>query len=239
MQGTLEGCRVGALLALAAWGAVSCGSETIDLLPAGAPPSLGSGANDAAAGGASGSASESSGGPSVGGNEPCRGSSCPPPGGGGDGDSGLGCANRPECWQCESDRDCSGSTPHCAGLLGNLCVECTEGSHCGHGYECDRLAGRCADKCRDSDDCRSEAHVCDEQQGFCVECLNDVDCSQDGDLRTRRCAGRYCVGCLEHSDCAATSRPFCVGLQCSECMADRNCGPYARCDLSRGRCEEN
>lgn len=76
--------------------------------------------------------------------------------------------------------------------------------------------------------------ACEEDQGGCVTCETDGDCSGD----TPRCSpDRACVACLDSTQCSDPAKPFCDDdtHACRGCAADTECDSKV-CDLDQGTC---
>lgn len=221
--------RAGVLAAFGAFVAISCGSETIDLLPP-EPPGSAGGVT------AGGGATHREGGAGVPGPEGGAGG-----GDGAQGEAGGGACNELGCdgfWEgyepCQRDEHCPDRW-RCVALFGGVCVECFEHAQCRQGFNCDFSVGRCAPACQGGRDC-SGGRVCHPLLSICVQCATDGDCASDGE--TRRCAvGGRCVECLQDDDCDEGSKNVCAGSRCTECVSDWHCAPDRRCDVARGRCE--
>jgi hypothetical protein len=248
--------QAGLLAALASLVAVSCGSDTIDLLPSlegGSVGQAGSSAGSSSGGTSAGSSGTSQGGTSgngnvagmlsMGGNQNggsltlCSGYGCggfgTNPFGGGFGDVCNG--GNGYCTPCASDEQCPPEL-HCSHILGNVCVQCTERRHCRPGFSCDRWRGRCGPSCQSALDC-GDGRVCDTLQNTCVACLDNEECEQDGDPDTHICYQQRCVECQVNADCMHNDRHVCAALRCVQCAANEDCNAgMGVCDIGRGQC---
>jgi len=121
------------------------------------------------------------------------------------------------CGPCRSDGDCPATAARCNALTGacveclpqtmttdcttgelilcdpaqGRCVECLADGHCTEPDEyCSTKLGLCALKCASTTNCPI-GEVCDLSiGGFCVECVDDSDCGEDGPCRRSECVGR-------------------------------------------------
>ena len=140
------------------------------------------------------------------------------------------CAGDGRCVECVQDGDCAGtSAPYCNSEK-NLCVQCTEASHCSSGEVCDTDNAQCVG-CIGDQDC--DDGVCHQQS--CVECVVDDDC--DG---TQTCSGNTCSGdvggtCWENLDCTIDGE-ICENQSCVENPDTSFCREHSDCPF--GYCHE-
>lgn len=106
--------------------------------------------------------------------------------------------------------------------------------------------------CSTDKDCRFANQLCDEQRSVCVDCVRNVDCSDDGICLGGRCRDsctnsldcasdevcdeteNLCVDCVADNDCADDEQ--CVDLSCvAQCEGDSECGIDAYC-AENGQC---
>jgi hypothetical protein len=251
MPDTSRLSRGAALAALVSLVAVSCGTETIELLPlvpngGTAGGVIAGDGGTGAIGATSGNAGEPPGGSQSGGmgGQPfggtggsfggCTGFGC---GGSGDGSGGTGgpvCnGGFGPCTPCLSDEQCGDW--HCSKLLGNVCVACTDSSHCKSGLRCDLPVGRCAPSCDANLGCRDN-RVCDPQFLTCVDCTDDEQCEMDDNPDTSFCSFRRCVECTRDDDCEGSKHELCVNGRCADCFGDKDCEFDEQCNAA-GYCE--
>ncbi len=110
----------------------------------------------------------------------------------------------------ENERSCEGDLR----CVDNICTEVTT--------------------CLNNEDCTGGAPFCEE--GLCVQCLTDPDCSTDA----ARCSEEHvCVECLQSEDCPA-ARPFCDvnAHTCRPCQLDSECASEV-CDAETGGCVDS
>lgn len=152
---------------------------------------------------------------------------------------GLHCEESTQkCVACTTDAHCGGTRPHCEPVA-RQCVECLASTDCGSNQICEQNAHRCLDACKkDNDPCPIAGQVCHDDQGICVECFRDNQCSANS--ASPHCdtpVGR-CVGCRGAADCHA-GRPVCDRRDgtCVECMNSTEC-PVDRpvCDPTTRAC---
>jgi Cys-rich repeat protein len=173
--------------------------------------------------------------------------------------SALDCPdNRPYCTgglcvECLSDAECRGNRPAC---LAGVCVTCTGPEHCPEGSACNVAGDRCAPVCRGDGGCAGATPRCDDSRGFCVECVDDAECTTRERAVCDTAAGQ-CVACNSDDECSGrtpacdrarhqcvecTDPSYCDGLACDnerrcvECNRDADCPGGGRCD-PMGRCE--
>ena len=250
----------GLLAALTSVVALSCGSDTIDLLPtlSGAPGGGASGSSSVsgsvttagteAGGGGNGGMSGNGGtagasagvGGSTGGKMGNGGrNGCSGPGCGAGGELSLGGAfpfvcepsGTSSCQPCVDEGQCP-ANQHCAQ---HVCAECARDDDCNGGV-CDKLVHRCAPMCQNSIECRG-GRVCDPAYNACVTCTpNGEGCPPSADMEARMCAPylRRCVECLGDANCGG-DRKHCVRYQCV-CLNNADCGDGMYCDQNSGRC---
>ncbi len=114
--------------------------------------------------------------------------------------------------QCEVDEDCEGGFgPEVC--VDEVCVQCRDDEQCQEGDHCsaDNTCGECAN------DEHCDEGLCNEA-GRCVECVEDIDCGDDGgscnDLGE-------CVECADDADCGEGE--VCIGGACFEDAAPLAC----------------
>jgi hypothetical protein len=250
--------RAGVLTGLLAVIAVACSSDLVELLPL---------TGGTSAGGAGSSAGQDTitsgagtGGSNAAGMTTQAGFAGAPHAGGGNGGNGgsgggacfgFGCAgesgfsgsfggpycgNGNSCTPCGSNTNCFSENEFC---LNNVCVQCaTAGpSQCRQGFNCDLVVGRCAPACDDTSDC-NDGGVCDSNQGTCVWCIENHDCTEDGVPAGDVCYLHRCVDCTQDTDCRSRGRR-CSGFRCVWCLTDNDCKDPDRnhCNVPRGDCE--
>jgi hypothetical protein len=126
---------------------------------------------------------------------------------------------------CDSDADCSGSTPGCE-PVSRTCFPCIENKHCTDGLVCDTPRHQCV-PCVGPGDCKN-SQVCEIDTRSCFDCLNNADC-HNGELDTCS-AQRSCVDCENGVGCNDPSKPACIGQTCLQCSNDTQCrAPEPRC----------
>ncbi len=166
--------------------------------------------------------------------------------------------------------DCT-TNDECAGNLvcrDNLCQnECVDASDCEGNWIC--RENRCLLECTESDDCAEAGFVCRNNQcrplcetdadcgelhcqdGGCVACRRDGDCSND-----QKCSKlNQCVDCLMDEDCSDNKicqdfqcvfeceedsacddlHPYCVDNRCAECGNSEQCSEPFVCRV--GQCK--
>lgn len=137
------------------------------------------------------------------------------------------------CIECLSDAQCRRNRPAC---LAGVCVTCTGPEHCPVANVCNVAAQRCAPACGDAAACSGQTATCDVRQGFCVECVSDVDCPEPGRPACDQPAGQ-CVECTGAEHCTgARARCDLSRHQCVECNAGADCADGGSCD-AMGRCQ--
>jgi hypothetical protein len=135
---------------------------------------------------------------------------------------------------CESNDDCPSGV---CNPFSHTCVDCMTDNDCGDTQYCDKFACYDLPSCADGELC-PEGLVCLEEEGVCVECIEDSDCAV-GECIENECllpcgAGcpdglvcdelsGYCVECLSDGDCLLEE--WCFTIQ-SECVDDQ-CVPGA------------
>jgi hypothetical protein len=170
--------------------------------------------------------------------------------------------------------DSSCLSGHCAGALLSVCVECESDGHCGNDEYCS--SNSCAGQkvvglpCGDDDECTSGScealfaggvklcqctndgqcpNVCDENTGFCEECLVNSHCDT-GEFcsSSDECEAKLSVGqpgCSVNSDClsnnceqiiAGVALNHCVCTSDSQCESDPK--TEDECKESTGSCVE-
>lgn len=160
---------------------------------------------------------------------------------------------------CETNADCSGSTPICDELAG-ACVQCLFDTQCEEGQSCKNKACTASTTCSSSLDCvdNGSSTICDPASSTCVECVAPEDCPTTADCVANTCVpyvtcessldcpqgqvcaaalGR-CVECETKADCPEGDE--CVANACqtiTECVSDNQCTPLGKlCDKSLGFC---
>ncbi|MDF3071991.1 MAG: hypothetical protein K0R38_7592, partial [Polyangiaceae bacterium] len=212
---------------LAAALVVACGTDTIDLLPAG----VGGSVSGATAGGSAAGTAMTSGGGGSGGSGAGFGGGASGSGGvgGASGCSGLGCGG-------------FGSNDGFAGEGGEggeckdfeIFCPCGPQGRCGVGTKCNERLGRCTQQCDYPFECGGDGFLCEEHS--CAICTDDQQCEQYGSFGRRECVDGRCEECAESSDCPDES-PMCVGRRCIQCLTNEDC-PSRICNKARGRCEK-
>jgi len=255
MSSTPRSHCAGLLAALTSLVALSCGSDTIDLLPTLAGASGGSASGSGGAGGSFTTAgTEASGGSNSGmpGNGGMAGASAGVGGsaggrlgsGGHNGCSGPGCGGSlggafpflceqssvSSCQPCADEGQCP-ANQHCAQ---HFCAECARDDDCNGGV-CDKFAHRCAPMCQNSIECRG-GRICDTTFNACVTCTQTEGCPPSTDMDARICDPylRRCIECLGDANCGG-DRKHCVRYQCV-CLNNADCGDGMFCDQNSGRC---
>jgi hypothetical protein len=139
----------------------------------------------------------------------------------------------PSCAMCDSNEDCSGTTPICDGS----CVACS-GDNCPIGLTC-AASGACV-QCTtsDSSECPPEAPVC-SSQNECVECTSSADDKCAGDTPVCSSEGK-CVGCTENDECGGGQVCDLASGSCVTCTVDNpgTCPDDAPVCTADNRCVE-
>lgn len=154
---------------------------------------------------------------------------------------GLACHNDPSI--CPSGFQCS--------ALGQCQRECTLDEDCTAKDfpSCNIQEGLCG-QCTFNSDCPAATPVCDVTRSQCVGCLEDADCTVDGQPAGRYCDGatRTCAtGCNDNLDCPGGQR--CSGatqteagrcIQCTPGTESQDCAvsPNVRCEPTDMMCVE-
>lgn len=211
---------------LAAALVVACGTDTIDLLPAGVGGSV-SGATGG--GGAAGTAMTSGGG---GGGSGGSGAGV---GGGASGNGGVGGASGCSglgCGGFGSNDGFGGEGGECKDF--EVFCPCGPEGRCGIDTKCNERLGLCTRKCDYPFECGGDGFLCEEHS--CAICNDDQQCEQYGSFGRRECVDGRCEECEESSDCPDES-PMCVGRRCIQCLTNEDCLSRV-CNKPRGRCEK-
>lgn len=215
---------------LAAVVALSCGTDTIELLPAGMGGGASGGPGGASVSGAestNGGSASGAGASSGGAGGSAAGASGSFPGGGGSGCNGFGCGGFASGAGAGGDaNDCSDNHVFCP---------CGPQGRCSFGTKCNARIGLCMPKCDSPLECGGEALLCEEHS--CAPCSEDEQCEQYATFDRRVCVEGRCEQCEGPSDCPAES-PLCVGRRCLQCLDDDDCPDHAVCDKARGRCQK-
>ena len=121
------------------------------------------------------------------------------------------------CVSCQSDKQCSGSKPHCVPIYGQ-CKQCVTSAHC----------------------TSSSLPHCDQLYYACFECIADAHCKGTGKYTWgNKCTFNMFIGkicrCETNADCKGNAMgPTCYTdfLKCS-CAKDSDCTvkPYTNCYL--------
>lgn len=160
------------------------------------------------------------------------------------------CIDPPEF--CLSDRDCPGIF-RCSLPSGSCVPPCEADTDCARDRYCDPQ-GICRAECADSRACPGD-QVCarrrcvesdcpsggceaarpkrDPESCACVECLNDLDCSREGEQCIDSGSCTYCPWRGTRAECQQAGLIFNQGC-CSECIDDVDCAIGLSCE--RGRC---
>ena len=120
--------------------------------------------------------------------------------------------------RCELSFECPDNRPWCDPELGG-CVACTESSQCAF---------------------RQETPLCNADDGTCVECMGDVDCT---DASAARCNdNNQCAACNDDEQCVGVEgKDTCIDGECVQgCTVDNEatvCGDNS-CDPATGNCTD-
>jgi Cys-rich repeat protein len=136
-------------------------------------------------------------------------------------DSNLGCV------ECVNNGDCGTAEPFC---IQGECEECGDSDDCGAGQVCFPGDHKCEDPCETNGDCDDNNEpLCDVDNGICLECLEDAECSSGRPLCDPVTA--RCSECLANADCPATD-PVCdlEDGECEECLVDSQCESAQVCN---------
>jgi hypothetical protein len=156
---------------------------------------------------------------------------------------------------CPEGKRCDPLADECVGCLFDH--DCAANEQCTKEHECEALI-----PCVTSLDCASVSGgrtVCDEGSGFCVECVSNTDCGDNGECVDHACetftpctntddcssgvcdeTAEHCVGCLADEDCG--DGEACIHQECQsviECDSDNDCTSHGLlCDTAAGRCAQ-
>ena len=139
------------------------------------------------------------------------------------GDDGM---NAKRCLEaCSAAADCvtTGTTVDDWKCEKNRCVYnmCSTDDDCTPGYTCE--GSLCvAPNCTGDDDCVAPEPFCDD--GSCVQCRNDNDCS--GEVYTK-CSSLGMCGCADDSECNG-ALTLCTGVGVCGCRDDSECTQSSR-----------
>lgn len=134
-------------------------------------------------------------------------------------DAGRVTSEQPECRSdacnaCVADGMCAGSSAlsWCHPARGTCAQACdpaaaaSQVGSCPAPQRCSPALGLCL-ACITSDDCGGASPVCDD--GRCVQCSSDSDCSNREDERLCLVAEGRCAECRDNTDCTDPERPVC------------------------------
>ncbi len=130
----------------------------------------------------------------------------------------LSAADISNCKKCptngcgEPTSRCTNPTPHCKS--NNVCVQCTQDSHCPEGYECVN-------------------NVCEEINCGACEAYSSTtnQCESECTSAKPHCSnGGQCVECTSPSHCTTSSKPYCSNSgSCVACTDNLHCPGGAAC----------
>lgn len=135
---------------------------------------------------------------------------------------------------CSSDNDCTIDRPYCDADIG-VCNECRKWQDdCkSPGKPACNDNGDCVE-CLDDDTCQRKnvnKPKCDLNEYKCVECISKFDCAYNPKTKDKfPCYLSECVECVNSPDCPDSKNPVCSdGNKCVPCIKDSDCPSPKKC----------
>ena len=138
--------------------------------------------------------------------------------------------------ECQVDDDCIGHTNgEVCDLANQVCVQCTNATHCDDGYICNLMTKTCEEEVVHTCDPACEGDTPHCLVDTCVACLNDTHCGEGYTCN----ASNVCEEVVEPACDPACegATPHCLVDTCVECLNDTHCGEGYTCNASNV-CEE-
>ena len=148
------------------------------------------------------------------------------------------------CVQCVVDSNCtSAAAAQCS--ESNICVPCTESTHCAHLTATpvckDPLATGTCVQCLAHSDCPSIAAAQCSESNTCAPCTDSTQCERFGSTPLCDTSSGECVRCLIDSDCPSKTAAKCSEGVCVACTDSSQCSRFSAtplCNSTKGKCVE-